>query len=213
MRNRIVAFVSVIIFAAASVLFTGVPAEAQTYFPNPPYAECMTNASGIKQCWNNWDGDFYLVNYYNYTNGTIANNSFQPVWVGDVSSSGIWPFRDGSGLNTKFNGDPCFQIFVWNDNMGTALDQSGWNGAQSAGQLEIAPAAPVKDFPTWQYFCLVPFEGLNAWIAVWATDQSTLNDPAVYMWLGPSPFNGGLVEDGKPIYMQSTEYAWANYTN
>ena len=116
--------------AAGTVAAAG---PAQAAFSST--AICYNN-----HCWNNWNGNTGLGNqikFYNYNSGTIVNSGWQIKFIGYVSESGnVWPFVNGSGQNTRYNGAPVYQM-KWNPDQAVCASKGASPASRSTPWAKI----------------------------------------------------------------------------
>lgn len=125
MRRQLLALGIAASLAAALGFVASQPAKAQ-----PNYCDSQVAIYyGNNHAWNNWGGNAMDGNPIDFYQSTTVNNSQWCVInkgnVSDGTAGVIWPFTDGSGLNTRYNGDPVYQ-FEWGPNTAFCADQANF---------------------------------------------------------------------------------------
>jgi hypothetical protein len=157
------------------------------------------------QCMNNWNAAG-SIRFYGYNNGGIINNGWGQRLQGHVSNGAggvIWPFTNGTGLNSRYNGRPVY-AFGFNaaghQTANQCLSSEAWNPSTETGQLETDGCSqyPVgSSMPDWFEFVLssggflVPVYASN----IEYTFYHRYNTP---VFCGAT---GGGTADGQPVIM------------
>jgi hypothetical protein len=188
-----------VVIAALAVASDVTPAGALT--DNcPNLTNCVIYYSNDR-AWNNWNGTEQNGNPVKfYQSLTTSNADWTENLIGYVSDGGpqgIGPFTDGSGLNSRYEGQPIYQ-FVWTNDLSYAVDQSSYNVGSEQGPLVIYGYNPNDDnqwFVLSSSGYLAPVGANNAQYAVTGTT-------GLPVLVGDGDGGDG---NGEPVYMESID--------
>jgi len=186
--------------------------------PGPNVAVCTYNPvnGSPTQCINDWNGDLTIgaqaARFYHFLNPPGNNFMyFEFVHIIDTASgSGHFePFADGSGLNTRYNGLPVYELQWERDINGAYFDK----GVCIAGDAPYALPYNEK-CNTGSSTLYYAWSSYNALISVGASNDlyEAGGGPNQPVWLGS---NGeGNTGNGQDIYLtpvQNDNLAWYPY--
>jgi hypothetical protein len=188
MRFRIVALITALLTGVCIVLYaTPALAQPSVNICTPPTSD-TTGSGDNAQCWNNQGGDARDGNPIQYWEND-AQGQHNNAWVGtiigtvkDGEGGVLWPFDDGSQLNTRYNGDPVYQ-FQWAANENYCASQIlFWDiseGYNKDGPLVLEQCAST----TYQDFV---YSGERFIVAAGASDELYYDTHAVNapVWVG-----------------------------
>jgi len=190
---------------------TATAAHATTYTCNNTTGQ-TTIYYGNDHGWNNWNGSTSPGNPINFYQSLTANNSqWCAIPVGQVrdgQNGEIWPFTNGSGLNTRYNGDTVFQ-FEWAPNQIYCADQGAFRAALVVGPVELQSCV-INGSASNQYFVqsgsdyLAPVGANNAEYAYLGT---------AYLPVLVGDGSAGSDSNGQPIYMADADQLQWNCPN
>jgi len=192
-----------LILAAATVMSLAV-VTASTPAANADQLLNICTITSPAQCQNKWGSitaGGIPVNYYHYQAGNV-NNRWAVNWKGYVNGSNCtnncWPFDSGSGMNSRYNGRPVYQM-VLGSNPSFCEDQGNYNVVSQAGDMWIQQCENIND----QYFV---YSAANYLIPVGATDAQWeyQHDPGQIPVFDGSNGNTG---DGQAVVMNSVWYS------
>jgi len=136
MKAKVLTIISAILLASGTV---GVGLAAASAAPasgaradQPLYCENQTAVYyGNDRAWNDWNGDQAPGAFINfYQSITTDNAQWCAQIVSNVGSDG--PFTSGSGMNTRYYGDPIYQFSLGEDQQ-LCADQSNFQANKGSG--------------------------------------------------------------------------------
>ena len=117
-----------------------------------------------KWYWNNWNGTQVNGNHVNFNN--VPNDGYNDwclIQLGTVTNqSPVWPFADGSGLNTRYNGRPVYQL-CWQINQSYCIDWGQYDDAIHNGRAIVYSGADQRLYEA-------VLSSSNYWAPVWPND-------------------------------------------
>jgi hypothetical protein len=205
MTLRTSALAARVIAAIGLVLGVGVSA-APAYAQSFPSQVCILSNPGLNQCINNWGGHLTSGNPIKYyqkgSGGGYKYNNWDINRIGTVvgvncGASGqpaCWPFRTGTGLNKKYDGDPVLTFDYqgqYASPTGYCLDSSAYNASTGSGQLHLISCntdSYNQKYVYSTYSALIPVAPSNA--------NASLHGGAYPVWLGCTALN---CANGQPV--------------
>jgi len=197
-RRKIVLAVAALTLSLAGLatVATASPARAQ----GSNLAICYNN-----HCMNKWNNGS-TIRFYGYNNGGIVNNGWGYITVAHVSNGTgglIWPFTNGSGLNSRYNTRPVLQ-FGFNAAGGSdtngCLSSGGFNPSTETGQLETEACTIHSDPYSTPDSIEFVLSSAGFLIPVYASNitYTFYHNAGVPIFCGAT---GGGTADGQPVIM------------
>lgn len=185
---------------------TATAAHATTYSCNTTTGQ-TTIYYGNDHGWNNWNGSTSPGNPINFYQSLTTNNSqwcaVEVRTVTDGQNGQIWPFTDGSGLNTRYNGDSVWQ-FEWAPNQIYCADQDAFYAPYTTGPVELKSCIYGSD--SNQYFVQ---SGSDYLVPVGANNAEYAAHGTLYLPILVGDAYGQSDANGQPIYMSNSyELQW-----
>jgi hypothetical protein len=203
MRFRVAALITGLLAVTSLVLGIGVaaPALAQnsSNICTPPTSD-TTGTAGDAQCWNNTAGRAAVNNPIQFWENTALgapNNAWIAQVIGTVKDGEggvLWPFDDGSQLNTRYNGRPVYQ-FAWAKDELYCASQVDFSTVAVSGILTLqkCESSTDQDFVYSSLKFLICAGASNALYSA----TTAVNSP---VWVDEETGTG----DGAGIYMDTS---------
>jgi hypothetical protein len=146
MRFRIAALVTALITVAGVVAGIGFDATSALAIsssdiictpPNASPSQCINNTAGHATSGN-------LIQFWQDTPLGLRNNTWEVTLVGTVKSGQggvLWPFPDGSGLNSRYNNNNVYQL-KWYVNQNWCASGYNFDLVGEQGPLQLASCSP-----------------------------------------------------------------------
>jgi hypothetical protein len=193
--KRIVSIAATIVMAAGlSAGLAAVPAHATV-------AGCANGKASVnllynnKWFWNNWNGTTVNGNHVNFND--VPNDGYNdwcPIVLGYVTNQApVWPFPDGSGLNTRYNGRPVYK-FCWQRAQSYCIDFGQYDQNVHNGRSIIYSNAMDNLYEVVQ-------SSLGYWVPVWPNTLEFATSGGVYLPVLLGTQNNGPLTQGGGLWM------------